>query len=451
MSSLKERYRTTGWRGALASRLAEFSWRDVFLIVLPVVVAMVIVSWVAIAVFRPAPPDRIRLLGGPPGSTYRTNAEKYQKIIEGYGVKVEIIESKGSLDNLQKLADKKFAADVGFVQGGLTDGVDISGLVSLGTMFVQPLMIYHRHVQPVELLSGLKGKRLAIGPVGSGTRALALQLLKINEMDGKPTQLLDLGGEAAAKALADGTVDAAFLMGDSATPQVMRKLRDIPGVDLINFRQSQGYVRRFRYLSRLTLPEGAIDFARNYPPRPYELIGSTVELVARKDLHPALSDLLIGAARQIHGAPGLFRDAGEFPNDEVRDFPISAEAERYYKSGAAFLYKRLPFWLASLVDRALVVIVPLFVLIIPATRLAPWAYTWRVRSRIYRWYGALMTIEREMRTTVTPEQREAILQRLDEIDASVNEIKTPLAFADQLYVLRGHVGMVRQRLANQGT
>jgi TRAP-type uncharacterized transport system substrate-binding protein len=446
MNVVKERYRAGGFRRGLAARMAELSWRDLVLITLPVVGLMVAVAWVAVAVLRPAPPDRIRLLSGPDGSTYRTNAERYQKIIEGYGVKVEVLPSKGSLDNLQKLADPKFEADVAFVQGGLTDGVDISRLASLGTVFVQPLMIYHRHTQPVEVLSVLKGKRLAVGQVGSGTRALALTLLKANDMDGKPTQLVDIGGEEAAKALAAGTVDAAFLMGDSATPQMMRKLRDLPGIDLINFRQAAGYERRYRFLSRLTLPEGAIDFGRDYPPRPYELIGPTVELVARKNLHPAVSDLLIKAAREIHGGPGLFRDAGEFPNAEARDFPISPDAERYYKSGGAFLYRHLPFWLATLVDRALVVVLPLLVLIIPATRVAPWVYRWRVRSRIYRWYGALMEIEREMRAGASPEQREVMLGRLDEIEASVNEIKTPLAFADQLYVLRGHVAMVRQRL-----
>ena len=226
---------------------------------------------------------------------------------------------------------------------------------------------------------------------------LALKLLKANEMDGPPTVLLDLGGEEAAKALVAGTVDAAFLMGDSATPQVMRSLREVPGVALMSFRQADAYLRKFRFLSKLTLPEGAMDLGKDYPPRTLQLVGPTVELVARSNLHPALSDLLIRAAREIHGTPGLFRNAGEYPAPLARDFPISREAERYYKSGEQFLYKRLPFWLASLVDRLLVVLLPLLVVIVPATRVVPALYRWRVRSRIYRWYGALMAIEREMR------------------------------------------------------
>jgi hypothetical protein len=332
------------------------------------------------------------------------------------------------------------------VQSGVTDGIDTSHLVSLGSLFPQPMMVYYRQREPVEILSQLRGKRLAIGPEGSGTRALAIKLLKANDMDGPPTVLLDLAGQEAADALVAGTVDAAFLSGDSATPRVMRALRQAKGVELMNFRQANGYVRRLPFLSRFTLPEGAMDLGANYPRTTYRLVGPTVELIARDTLHPALSDLLISAAQDVHGTAGLFRDAGEYPTPLERDFPISADAERYYKSGAQFLYRHLPFWLASLVDRLLVVLLPLAVLIVPAMRIVPALYSWRVRSRIYRWYGALISIERAMLKESAPEEREAILARLDEIEDSVNGIKTPLSFADQLYVLREHIGWVRHRL-----
>jgi hypothetical protein len=332
------------------------------------------------------------------------------------------------------------------VQGGLTEGRELPHLVSLGSVYPQPLMVYVRSAEPIEMLSQLKGKRLAVGPEGSGARVLTLKLLKANEIDGPPTVLVDLTGDEAAKELLAGTIDAAFVMGDSATPSVMKSLRGLPDIQLASFRQADGYLRKFRFLSKLTLPEGAMDLAKNYPPRTLSLIGPTVELVARDDLHPALSDLLIRAAREIHGSPGLYRNAGEYPAPLARDFPISADAERYYKSGEQFLYKRLPFWLASLVDRLLVVVLPLLVVIVPATRLAPAIYRWRIRSRIYRWYGALMAIEREMRGVQTPEQKERVHARLDEISRAVTDLRTPPSFADQLYVLRDHVAAVRRRL-----
>ena len=225
-------------------------------------------------------------------------------------MKVEVIATRGALDNLDKLANPAVKVDVGFVQGGLTEGRDLPHLVSLGSVYPQPLMVYCRSAEPIEMLSQLKGKRLAVGPEGSGARVLALKLLKANEIDGPPTVLLDLAGDEAVKQLLAGTIDAAFLMGDSATPPVMKTLRGVPEIQLASFRQADGYLRKFRFLSKLTLPEGAMDLAKNYPPRTLSLIGPTVELVARDDLHPALSDLLIRAAREIHGSPGLYRNAG---------------------------------------------------------------------------------------------------------------------------------------------
>jgi TRAP-type uncharacterized transport system substrate-binding protein len=433
-------------RAGLAKRLASASWRDLIVVGLPTLIVAAAAVAVAVKAARFAPPKTIHFVSGPDGSSYRNQAEKYQKILARDGVKVEILPSRGALDNLDKLANPALKVDVGFVQGGLAEGRDLPHLVSLGSVYPQPMMVYCRHPEPVELLSQLKGKRIAVGPEGSGTRVLALKLLKANEMDAPPTVLLELQGDEAVKQLKEGSIDAAFLMGDSATPSVMRTLRGIPEIQLASFRQADGYLRKFRFLSKETLPEGAMDLAKNYPPRTLTLVGPTVELVARDNLHPALSDLLIRAAREIHGTPGMFRNAGEYPAPLARDFPISADAERYYKSGEQFLYKRLPFWLASLVDRMLVLLLPLLVVIVPATRLAPAVYRWRIRSRIYRWYGALMAIEREMRGTPTPELKEKVHARLDEISRAVSELRTPASFADQLYVLRDHVAAVRRRL-----
>ena len=435
----------TGESPAAVEHRAPLAWRDVLLVALPAL-AIAAVLVMVVQLLRPAPPDLIRILGGPPGSIFATTAERYRGILQRYGVRVQVISTAGSLANLQRLVDKHGKADVGLVQSGLADGVDVSGLVSLGTMFAQPLIVYYRHPQVIDVLSQLKGKRLAIGAEGSGTHALAARLLAANGLAGPPTTVLSLAGDEAARGLVAGTVDAVFLMGDSANPRVMGSLRDVPGVRMMSFRQAAGYARKFPFLTRLTLPEGALDLGTNHPPQATELIGPTVELVARKDLHPALSDLLIAAAREVHGSPALFRDAGEYPNPQARDFPLSADAERYYKSGEQFLYKRLPFWLASLLDRILVVIVPLLVLIVPASRLAPAIYRWRVRARLLRWYAALQAIERERRGELDPEERARLQARLDEIDAAVHELRIPTSFADQLYVLREHVTMVRRRL-----
>jgi hypothetical protein len=428
------------------ARLRALSWRDVLTVGLPVALVIAAACALAAKLMQSAPPSRIRFISGSEGSSYRTLADRYKKIIETHGVKVDVVPSQGALDNLQRLADPKAKVDVGFVQGGLADGVDISRLASLGTVFTQPLMVYYRLPEVVDRLTALRGKRIGIGAEGSGTRALALKLLKANDMDEKDATLTGDHGEQAARRLVDGELDAAFLMGDSATPQVMRSLREAPGVRLMSFRQAEGYVRRLKFLAHLTLPEGAMDLGKNYPSEMVSLVGPAVELVARRDLHPAISDMLIAAAREIHSGPGMYRKAGEYPAPLEHDFPVSADAERYYKSGGQFLYKRLPFWMASLVDRVLVLVLPLLVIVVPATRAAPSLYRWRVRSRIYRWYGTLMAIERDMMTARSDEQRVEIAARLDEIQRAVQDLKTPPSFGDQLYVLRDHVAMVRRRL-----
>lgn len=429
-------------------RFGSITLRDLALILGPIVALIAMAAWLTAKSSRLAPPRVIRITSGLDGSSYRRFADRYKTIIERFGVKVEVLPSAGAIENLRRLADRSQKVDVGFVQGGVKDTVDVSGLVSLGSIAEQPLLVYYRMPEPVELLSQLRGKRLAIGVSGTGANALAMKLLGAINMTAAPTALVELSGEKAAEALIAGDIDADFILGDAAR-ELMQKLRATPGIRLMSFRQADAYTRKFQFLSKLTLPEGALDLDRDYPPAPVELVGPTVELVARENLHPALSDLLIAAAREVHGGPGLFRNAGEYPAPLARDFPLSREAVRYYKSGEQFLYKWFPFWLASLLDRLLVVLVPLVVAVLPISRLVPALYRWRIRSRIYRWYGALMRIERDMQLTPSPEERAVLVARLDEIAAAVRNLRTPASFGDQLYVLRDHVAAVRKR-AHEG-
>ncbi len=433
----------------LPAKLVAVSWHDLLMIGLPVLLVTLLAAWLAVKFIGPAPQDSIVMLTGPKESSYYSIADRYAKIIARSGVKVQVVETGGAQDNLRRLADRKIRADVGFVLGGVTESSETSGLMSLGSVFVQPVQVFYRSKEPVDRLVQLRGKRIAIGPEGSGTHALAMKFLVANGMDKDPTPLLDLDGDDAAEALKQGKIDAAFLMGELVRGQVTRDLLKEPGIRLMNFRQADGYLRRLKFLSRLTLPEGALDLGQDLPPQDVELVGPTVELIARDNLNPALSDLLISAAREIHGSAGMYRKAGEFPAPLARDFPISEDAQRFYRSGTPFLYKKLPFWLASLVDRMLVVLVPLVVILIPVTRIVPPLYRWRVRSRIYRWYGTLMALERDMLADPTPQHKQEILKRLDEIRDAVNNLRTPLAFADQLFVLREHIGGVRNRLAGE--
>ena len=432
----------------LPARFTAVSWRDLIASFWPVVLLCALGAWAAFVFVRPAPPDTIVITAGPAGSNYQAIAEKYRKILARQRVKLEILTSHGSLENLKRLSDSAVNVDIGFVQGGVPTGEATGALVSLGSVFHQPLAIFYRGDAVVDRLSQLAGKRLALGPEGSGARFLSLALLKANGIEaGGETGLLDLGGSDAASALIEGRVDAAFLMGDSAPLPVMRQLMETPGIRILDFAQAEAYARRFRYLNKLELPMGSIDFGKNIPDRDLTLIGPTTELIAREDLHPALSDLLIEAAREVHGGATLLQRAGEFPAPVEHDFRISEDAVRYYKSGKGLPYRYLPFWAASLLDRVAVIIVPILVLLIPGLRLVPVLYRWRVTSRIYRWYGALLALERDLYAHPEPEARDKLRSRLDAIEEGVNSMKMPIHFADQFYVLRQHIGFVRERLA----
>jgi TRAP-type uncharacterized transport system substrate-binding protein len=434
----------------VAVEIPQVSWRDFIAAVLPLLLITLLAVWAGFKFIRPAPPDTIIITGGAKGSSFANAAEKYRAILERNGVKLQILESEGSLDNLRRLRDPAFKVDVGFVQGGLVVDGDAGDLVSLGSLFYVPLVVFYRGEQPIERLSEFKGKRLAIGREGSGTHFLNVLLLRANGVDKTTSTLLDLSGADAAQALLERKIDAALLMGDAATPEIMRKLVHTRGIHMMDFKQADAYSRRFRYLSKLELPMGSIDFAKNMPEQTMTLIAPTVELVARPDLHPALSDLLVEAARETHARATLLQRAGEFPAPLEHEYPISGDAARYYKSGKGFWYRYLPFWLASLVDRTMVVLVPIVVVLIPAIKLVPALYRWRIRTRIYKRYGELMALEREMLNQTTPEQRTELGKRLDEIEKRVNGSKMPLPFADQFYVLREHINFVRRRLAASG-
>ena len=429
-------------------KLTRVSWRDLALILGPVLVLLVIVLWFTLKLVQPAPP--ITITSGPQGSTFANTAERYRRILARQGVTLKILPSQGSLENLKRLIDPKEKVDIGFVQGGVAGQLDTSGLESLGSLFYTPVYVFYRAPKPIVRLAELSGKRIAIGREGSGTQVLATSLLRANGIEGKDkdaTKLLDLQGEDAEQALIAGQADAVILMGDSAAFSNVRDLVRSSGVQLFEFQQGDAYVRRFRFLSKLEVPAGAFDLGRNLPAEPYTLVAPTVELVARPDLHPALSDMLIEAAQQVHGRAGIFQNAGQFPAPLEPEYRISEDAARYYKTGKTFVYRHLPFWLASLVNRILVIIVPLAVLLIPAMKLVPWLYRWRITQRIYRRYAELMALERAAFGHTTPEERADLLRRLDEIEKRVITLRLPGSFADQVYLLRQHIGFVRARLA----
>jgi TRAP-type uncharacterized transport system substrate-binding protein len=397
-----------------------------------------------------AAPSTITITSGPVGSISYNNAEKYKKILAREGVTLKILPSEGSLDNLQKLSNPKVAVDVGFVLGGEVNGTNIDNLVSLGSISYQPLMIFYRGGVK-NLLSDFKGLRLDIGPDGSGTHSLALTLLKANGIEPNDgTVFVDTVAGDSARALLNNRIDAIFVMGESTSGDMMRELLHTPNIHLFNFTQADGYTRRINYLNKLELPKGSLDFGKDIPAEDTYLIGPTVELIARKNLHPALSDILLEAAQEVHGTPGIFRNRGEFPVPQEHEFRISPDATRYYTSGKSYLYRTFPFGIASLIARVLAIIVPIALFLIPALKAVPAIYRWRMEYRINKWYRALLDLEREAFTqSANLKRREELLHHLNHIENSVSKIAVPAKYGNLFYGLREHISFVRSILLPQ--
>jgi TRAP transporter TAXI family solute receptor len=399
--------------------------------------------WIAIQFVQPAPPSRIVMSTGRKDGAYYLFAQQYRDILARSGMTLEIRTSAGSLENVERV--DKGEVDIAFVQGGTYPAKYRQHLVSLGSMYYEPVWVFYRSPTQVSQIIGLNGKRIAVGEEGSGTRAVAELLLKENGIRRSPTVLSSLGGRDASNALLKREVDAAFFIASPRSPTVQGLLTESQ-IKVMDFRRAEAYTRRHRHLFSLTFPQAVIDLQKNVPPHDTTLIATTANLVVGMDFHPALVDLVLTAAKEIHGAPGLFEDQDEFPSPRYSEFPLSEEAERFYRRGPSFLRRVLPFWAATFVDRMIILLIPLVALLWPLFKVVPPTYRWRMRAKIYRWYKHVKVVDLGLRDEQSPERLKTLMAELDRIEGEVNKITTPLAYASQLYDLRLHIELLRERL-----
>lgn len=397
----------------------------------------------------PAPPKRLTIATGSAGGAYTDYAKRYQKVLAEAGLKVTIRQTAGASENLGLLNDPKSGVDVAFVQGGIGDPFGAPDLVSLGSVFLEPLWLFVRTSGDVKRINDLKGKRIALGNPGSGTRVLAKTMLVANGIDDENATFQSIGGRKAAQALAAGDIDAAFFVSGRISDSMNSLIRN-PDVRILNFARAETYTRLYSYLSRIQVPEGVLALDANIPPKNLTLVAPTAALVARNDLHPALIDLVLGAANRVHQPGNHFTPANTFPSPNFVDFPLSSDARRYFKSGPTFLRRVLPFWAAVSVERLLIMLVPLITIMIPLFKIAPPAYRWGVRRKILRWYKELREIEDVVYVGKNVPSREELETRLDEMQREASHLKLPLGYAEQLYHLRLHIAFVKQLIMAEG-
>lgn len=429
----------------MPEKLKLLSWRDLLSVGLPALLLVIGAFWLAAQFVKPAPPDRLVISTGGEGGAYQSFTMRYREVLERYGIKLIEKPSAGSTENLARLRDPSFDVDVAFIQGGTARATDEDTLYSLGDIYHEPLWVFFREssLHHADKLLDLKGKRIAVGGPGSGTNHLAMALLGANEIDEKNSRLVQIGGMAVLDRFGKGEIDAAFVVGPTQSSLIWSLLYT-PGIRLMSLSHAEAYTRRFPYLAHLVLPRGAIDLTQDIPAQDIHLVSPMATLMVREETHPALIDLLMQAAAEVHGEPGAFQKPREFPHAGHSEFPLSKEAERFYKSGRPFLQRYLPFWAATLIDRMVVMIVPLLAVLIPLFKFAPAIYGWRVRSRIYRRYGELKFLENQIGEDPARHTRAEWLERLDAIERDANRIRTPLTFSDMLYTLRSHIDLVRE-------
>jgi len=412
---------------------------------LSVAVTMAILLGAGVFVFESLPPRTIVMATGAEGGANYELGIRYREILARAGVELRLQPTTGSLENLRRLRDSKSGVSVGFTQGGTTTKKESPELESLGTIFYEPLWLFRRG-EIGEGAQGLRGRRLSIGPEGSGGRALALQIISRTKLDSIIGELSGFPPQVAAEKLIAGDIDAAFIVTGWESP-VIQSLLNAKGIEADSYLHADALIAIYPFLHKLVLPAGVVDLSTDRPPEDVVLLAPKASLAVRADLHSALQYLLLDAAVQIHSQPGIFQKAGQFPAAESIDLPLSGEAHRFYKSGQPFLQGYLPFWIATLVEKTLVVLIPLAALLYPVFKLLPQMYDWTMQLRIRRLYDEIRSIESDMEAQGPRFDANALNAKLDQIDQRANHLQLPTVYASNLYTLRSHIDLVRTRLA----
>jgi TRAP transporter TAXI family solute receptor len=418
------------------------------------VLSLLVIAVVALGVFAtyqfvdPAPPDKIVLATGADGGAYQRYGDAYVARLADAGIDVVLRDSAGSAQNLEWIRSET-DVDIAFVQSGLAtaSGSDEQAVMALGSLYMEPLWLFVRDGFEFEKIPDLSGARIDVGAEGSGTRAIVLRLLEAHGIGDNDVTMLALPRNELVAVLDNASIDAAFVIGDPTSETVNDLVRGA-GARLVSLDRAATYARRYPYLKLVTLPAGMLDLEDDLPPYDVQTVATTAMLVARNDLHPALVDLLLVAATDIHGGHGLLADSGTFPSPHYVDFPLSEEAERHFRRGPPFLMRYLPFWAATLVDRLWVMLLPLLGLAIPLFKLVPPAYQWQVRRRFLRLYAELEKLDPSVNSLVDDADLDQRIERINWLEGQTAVSHVPREYKDAKYKLRRDIDLVRRQLVS---
>ena len=396
----------------------------------------------------PAPPSTVTMATAFKGSSFEYYGQQYREIFARFNIELELRSTAGAAENLELLQDPKSGVQIALMVGGISDGKHAPGLLSLGTVYNNPFWLFYSSNEPLDRLSQFKGRRIAAGPVGSGTRSSAEKILGKAGVNSKNATFLPFAGSGAVEALKDGKVDAVWIQGAADAPANSALLQN-PSVRLLSFPTAEAYTILFPELVRLVLPQGVIDIDRNIPPADVPLIGSTAKVLVRSDLHPEIVQLLLQAMVETHGAREIFQRSGEFPNSTDTEYPVAPAAIDFYKNGPSYMQRHLPLWLSVHVQRAIAVLVTAIAIGFPLFKLLPLAYNWITRRRLFYWYAKLQALEASFDADPMEMHSADTRAEIERIEDAVSHIRIPLTFSDQVYNLRSHIDIVRRKIASR--
>ncbi len=416
-------------------------------------IAGLVVTWQFV---EPAPPKNLVMATGSLESAYHQFGLQYSEILARHGIELELVNTAGSeielelvntagsVENLELLMDPDGRVDVALLQGGIGSRETAPELQGLASLFYEPLWIFQRD-QVSETVSGLIGRRVAIGEPGSGTHSAMSRLIEDNQLPVTAFEALELGGNTAADALLEGQVEIACFVASIQAPYIQRLLLG-EGIHLTPVIRAEAYMRHDHSLASVVLPRGTADLRRDIPPADIQMLAPVASMTARDTLHPILAVLLMQAAVEVHSSGGIFEKQGQFPSVYNTTFPLNEAAGRYLEKGPPWLQRFLPFWVAVSIDRLLILLIPLATLLYPLFKIAPPTYRWRIRKRIYHHYRYLFGVETALMQNPSEAALDHCAAQIDAIEKELAEVSIPLSYADQLYHLRMHVRFVRQRV-----
>jgi TRAP transporter TAXI family solute receptor len=411
----------------------------------PVAFIIIIGFFVSYQFVAPAPPRHVSIATGSPDGAYFAYGKAYSKILKRNGIQLEVRETAGSVENLGLLEADAGGVDMAFMQGGIGALAKSDDIRSIGSLYYEPLWIFHQTNIKPDRLSDLKGLRISVGLEGSGTKILAINMLGLNGITANNTRLFSYSHQKSVDMLLSREIDVAIFVTTRRAPFLQELLKS-KEISLMGLERAEAYAKRYHYLYVHKLPEGMINFEANFPERDITLVAPTTQLVVRSDLHPALIGMLLQTAQEVHGTGSEMERAGEFPSPKYLDFKLSKEAERFYRSGPPFLQRYFPFWVANFLSRMKSMLLPLLVLLYPLLKLMPSIYRWRMRARIYRWYAKLDDVDPDTYEAGITAHLDEYMDELDRIEKDVSNISVPHSYSEELFQLRLHIEMLRNKL-----